>query len=83
MLNIKRLDHLVLTVQNIDQTIHFYCNVLGMKEITFKGSRKAIQFGKQKITPLKRERNLIQKPNTLSRPLFYYGKTNRRNHPLP
>lgn len=48
-MNISRLDHLVLTVKNIEETCRFYSNVLGMKEITFKQNRKALQFGEQKI----------------------------------
>ncbi|MFM1654655.1 VOC family protein [Brevibacillus sp. B_LB10_24] len=46
---IKRLDHLVLTVQDIDKTIHFYTRVLGMEEETFGAGRKALRFGEQKI----------------------------------
>lgn len=46
---INRLDHLVLTVANIEETISFYTNVLGMEEVTFRGGRKALQFGHQKI----------------------------------
>ena len=45
---IDHLDHLVLTVADIDATIDFYKNVLGMQSVTFDG-RKAIQFGQQKI----------------------------------
>ena len=44
-----KLDHLVLTVKNIENTIHFYTTYLGMKEITFKKTRKALVFGTQKI----------------------------------
>jgi catechol 2,3-dioxygenase-like lactoylglutathione lyase family enzyme len=45
---IDRLDHLVLTVADIDATIAFYTSVLGMEVVTF-GSRKALRFGEQKI----------------------------------
>jgi catechol 2,3-dioxygenase-like lactoylglutathione lyase family enzyme len=48
MMNIDRLDHLVLTVRDIEATRAFYRKVLGMKEITFSG-RKALAFGNQKI----------------------------------
>ena len=44
-----RLDHLVLTVTNIDRTVQFYTSVLGMKEIEYGNNRKALQFGQQKI----------------------------------
>ena len=32
---IDRLDHLVLTVADIDATVEFYTRVLGMKAVTF------------------------------------------------
>lgn len=46
---IRRLDHIVLTVQHMEDTIRFYTNVLGMKEETFGEDRKALRFGLQKI----------------------------------
>jgi catechol 2,3-dioxygenase-like lactoylglutathione lyase family enzyme len=48
-MKIDRLDHLVLTVQDIETTCEFYARVLGMQIVTFKGDRKALQFGQQKI----------------------------------
>ncbi|MGN7170738.1 VOC family protein [Paenibacillus cellulositrophicus] len=48
-MNINRLDHLVLTVSNIDQTCEFYSRVLGMQTVTFGEGRKALHFGQQKI----------------------------------
>ncbi len=46
---IKRIDHLVLTVQNLQETIDFYTSVLGMEEETFGAGRKVLYFGNQKI----------------------------------
>ncbi len=46
---IKQIDHLVMTVKNIEKTCDFYQQVLGMEVITFKGNRKALRFGDQKI----------------------------------
>nr|XP_033799792.1 glyoxalase domain-containing protein 5 [Geotrypetes seraphini] len=46
---IDQLDHLVLTVKNIEDTIAFYSKVLGMEVVTFKGNRKALCFGNQKF----------------------------------
>jgi catechol 2,3-dioxygenase-like lactoylglutathione lyase family enzyme len=46
---INRLDHLVLTVQDIDKTCEFYSHVLGMTVITFGAGRKALLFNQQKI----------------------------------
>ena len=46
---INRLDHLVLTVRSIDDTVAFYCGVLGMEKQTFGAGRTALTFGNQKI----------------------------------
>ena len=46
---IDRLDHLVLTVTNLQTTIDFYVNVLGMEVVRFGEDRYALQFGRQKI----------------------------------
>jgi catechol 2,3-dioxygenase-like lactoylglutathione lyase family enzyme len=46
---IDRIDHLVLTVRDIDSTCAFYSRVLGMEVVTFGTGRKALAFGKQKI----------------------------------
>ncbi|BAY85379.1 glyoxalase/bleomycin resistance protein/dioxygenase [Calothrix parasitica NIES-267] len=46
---INRIDHLVLTVGNIEATCNFYSKVLGMEVVTFGNDRKALQFGEQKI----------------------------------
>ncbi|MEK9753166.1 MAG: VOC family protein [Rhodospirillaceae bacterium] len=46
---IARLDHLVLTVADIDATCEFYGRVLGMARASFAGGRTALSFGNQKI----------------------------------
>ncbi len=48
-MQIDHLDHLVLTVQDIQITCEFYSRVLGMQVVTFAEGRKALQFGNQKI----------------------------------
>jgi len=48
-MKISALDHLVLTVKNIETSCEFYTKVLGMKTITFGKNRKALLFGSQKI----------------------------------
>ena len=48
-MKIDSLDHLVLTVADIDRTCAFYQQVLGMEIITFGNNRKALKFGQQKI----------------------------------
>jgi catechol 2,3-dioxygenase-like lactoylglutathione lyase family enzyme len=46
---IDRLDHLVLTVQDVEATCRFYSTVLGMEVVTFGSGQRALSFGKQKI----------------------------------
>jgi len=48
-IQLKRLDHLVLTVADIAATCAFYETVLGMEAVTFGEGRKALTFGEQKI----------------------------------
>lgn len=48
-MKISSIDHLVLTVSNIEVTCQFYHRVLGMKVITFGNNRYALKFGEQKI----------------------------------
>lgn len=50
MLKLSTLDHLVLTVANIDKSVQFYQQVLGMGVETFGSEgRTALTFGEQKI----------------------------------
>lgn len=46
---IERIDHLVLTVRDIEATCSFYARVLGMEVVTFGEGRRALAFGRQKI----------------------------------
>lgn len=50
---LRSLDHLVLTVQDIENSVAFYRDILGMKPEVFStadGSRRtALKFGQQKI----------------------------------
>ncbi len=48
-MKIDSLDHLVLTVKDIDATASFYSRVLGMQAVTFGNGRTALCFGAQKI----------------------------------
>jgi len=49
MITVSHLDHLVLTVADIEKTCDFYRRVLGFSVVTFRGDRKALVFGRQKI----------------------------------
>lgn len=48
-MKIDRLDHLVLTVRDIDETCRFYSLILGMEVVTFGSGRHALSFGNQKL----------------------------------
>ncbi|MDD5204027.1 MAG: VOC family protein [Desulfobacterales bacterium] len=43
------LDHLVLTVRDLQATTDFYGNVLGLAVLSFGENRKALSLGRQKI----------------------------------
>ncbi|MCF0253420.1 MAG: VOC family protein [Duodenibacillus sp.] len=48
-MRIDHLDHLVLTVEDIDAAVAFYEGALGMEAVTFGNGRTALRFGRQKI----------------------------------
>ncbi|WP_298944860.1 VOC family protein [uncultured Campylobacter sp.] len=48
-MRIASIDHIVLTVADLQRTLDFYVRVLGMREIDFANGRKAVAFGLQKI----------------------------------
>ena len=48
-ITLDRLDHLVLTVRDIEATCRFYETVLGMRRESFGEGRIALHFGRQKI----------------------------------
>jgi len=48
-MKISHLDHLVLTVADIEISCQFYQSALNFEVITFGENRKALQFGSQKI----------------------------------
>ncbi|ATL48663.1 VOC family virulence protein [Chitinophaga caeni] len=48
-MEVLRLDHWVLTVKDIERSIRFYHEILGMKPVSFAGGRIALEFGNQKI----------------------------------
>jgi len=52
-MNIARLDHLVLTVADIERTCAFYTQVLGMEVVTFGAGRTALE------AELKRYRGVV------------------------
>ena len=48
-MHVDRIDHLVLTVADIERSVDFYQRTLGMARIDFAGGRVALRCGGQKI----------------------------------
>ena len=48
-MKVERIDHLVLTVKDIEATCGFYHDILGMEVETYSVRRKALKFGNQKL----------------------------------
>jgi catechol 2,3-dioxygenase-like lactoylglutathione lyase family enzyme len=48
-IKIDRVDHIVLTVHDLERTLEFYSRVLGMEPVTFAGGRRGLAFGRQKL----------------------------------
>ena len=46
---IRAIDHVVLTVRDIDRTLSFYQRALGMTPVSFGDGRRALAFGDQKL----------------------------------
>jgi len=46
---VQRIDHVVLTVADVERTIAFYERALGMTAISFGDGRRALAFGDQKL----------------------------------
>ena len=69
-MKLEKIDHVVITVKNLNKTIDFYTNILGMKLEEFSSSldndqiRYAVSFGFQKIN-IHEEKKTI-KPNALN-----------------
>ena len=69
---ILSIDHIVLTIADLNKTTFFYCNLLGMKLEEFKLGpnkeiRKCLKFGNQKIN-LHENNNLIKPGAKLAKP---------------
>lgn len=62
-MKIINIDHIVLTVKNIDATVQFYESVLGMVAERFGKGRVALKFGNQKINLHKQGHEFEPKAN--------------------
>ena len=48
-MEVNKIDHVVLTVQDIDETLAFYQKVLGMERVVCGEGRVALKFGNHKL----------------------------------
>jgi catechol 2,3-dioxygenase-like lactoylglutathione lyase family enzyme len=48
-MRVQRIDHVVLTVADLERTIAFYERVLGMTAVSFGDGRRGVAFGDQKL----------------------------------
>ena len=48
-IQIDHIDHIVMTVENVDTTLNWYLRVLGIKSVAFGEGRKALVLNKQRI----------------------------------
>ena len=62
-MEISKLDHLVLTVMDIEKTASFYVSVLGMVKEVFGEGRVALKCGSQKINLHERGKEFEPKAN--------------------
>ncbi|UUC44832.1 VOC family protein [Flavobacterium cerinum] len=77
-MEIQQIDHIVLTVADIDTTVQFYSTVLGFQEVTFGNNRKALTFGNQKINLHQKGQEFepkANKPTCGSADLCFIAKT--------
>jgi catechol 2,3-dioxygenase-like lactoylglutathione lyase family enzyme len=62
-MEIIKLDHLVLTVKDVEKTTSFYVSVMGMKKKVFGSGRVALKYGDQKINLHESGKELEPKAN--------------------
>jgi len=77
-MEIQNIDHIVLTVANIDKTVEFYTTILGFELVMFGDNRKALTFGNQKINLHQKGKEFEPKavhPTSGSADLCFISKT--------
>jgi catechol 2,3-dioxygenase-like lactoylglutathione lyase family enzyme len=73
-MKIDSLDHLVLTVKDIDVTVSFYSGLLGMDVVTFADGRTALSFGAEKSQTFAEQSSRLRSPRlaTATRSVLAY-----------
>ena len=78
-MKLEKIDHVVITVKNLNKTLDFYTNILGMKLENFSSSldnnqiRYAVSFGSQKIN-IHEEKKPFKPILRINGYLFYFQK---------
>lgn len=49
-MKIRAIDHVVLTVRDVERTLSFYKKALGMQAVSFGEGRRALAFEEQKLS---------------------------------
>lgn len=65
-IQVTTLDHLVLTVADVERSLSFYERALGMQPITFGDQRRGLAFGSQKINLHEQDGTFSPKPRTVT-----------------
>lgn len=65
-IKVTTLDHLVLTVADVERSVAFYERALGMQPITFGEGRRGLSFGDQKINLHEQDTTFSPKPRTVT-----------------
>ncbi len=62
-MEVSSIDHIVLTITDLEKTIRFYESILGMKVVHFGEDRVALKFGNQKINLHEKGKDFEPKAN--------------------
>ena len=60
-MKISSIDHIVLTVKDVDETVKFYESVMGMVKESFVEGGMSLKFGSQKINLHEYKKGLFPK----------------------
>jgi catechol 2,3-dioxygenase-like lactoylglutathione lyase family enzyme len=75
-MDIKTIDHIVLTVRDIKATLDFYQTILNMEVETFAEGRIALRFGSQKLNLHQHGNEFEPRAQSLMRVSMRPGTTN-------
>ena len=65
-MTIERINHLVLTVKDLDETCNFYSDLFGMEVEEESSRKKVLKFGSQMLTLHQKRRSFAPEEETFS-----------------